>query len=115
MARKSKIRFEYDSEHEGLLLAIRDKGEITMTELLDALREAGYAGCVFAITFCVHEDAGYVGWGDYDEPEGETWKLWQVEDGGECPVCGQLAPPQYCPECGKNLLSMTEIGGNGNA
>ena len=43
MACKSKIRFERDFEHEGLLLAIRDKGEITMTELLDALREAGYA------------------------------------------------------------------------
>ena len=114
MARKSKIRFEWDLERQGLLKAIRDRGTITMSELLDALREDGYAGYTFTIIFTIHEDSGYVGWGDYDEPEGDVWRLWQVEDGGPCPVCDQLAPPQYCPECGARVLPLAEIGGKAN-
>lgn len=110
MTRKSKIRFEWDARREGLLLAIRDKGTITMPELLDALREEGYAGYMFTIIFNVHEDAGYVGWGDYDEPEGDTWKLWQVVDGDPCPICEQISPPQFCPQCGAHVFPLTELG-----
>lgn len=111
MARKSKIRFEWDFKREGLLYAIRDRGTITMSELLDALREEGYAGYMFTIVFNVHEDAGYVGWGDYDEPEGDTWKLWQVVDGDPCPICQQISPPQYCPQCGTHVFPLSELGG----
>lgn len=30
-------------------------------------------------------------------------KLFSLEDGDACPVCAQLLPPQYCPECGADL------------
>lgn len=37
MARKSKIRFEWDFNYPGLLRAIRDRGKITYDELLEAI------------------------------------------------------------------------------
>ena len=44
MARKSKIRFEWDNTYPGLLLAIRDKGKITYDELLElAMSDAAIA------------------------------------------------------------------------
>jgi len=109
MARKSKIRFEWDGDREGLLWAIRDKGQLTLTEVQEALREEGFSGYMFAITFVVREDSGYVGWEDWDEPEGETWKLWMVEDGSPCPICDKLTPPQYCEHCGAQIVKPEEV------
>ena len=116
MARKSKIRFEWDGDHEGRLWAIRDKGKITFDELIEAIND-GYAfqGRVFTMTFRVDQDLlEPVGWMGENEPEGDVWELWEVEDGGRCPVCGRLVPPQYCPNCGSFVFPLTEMGGEGN-
>ena len=115
MAHRSKIRFEWDGDREGLLWAIRDKGSLTLAEVQEALREQGFAGYMFTITFYIHEDSGYVGWNGVDEPEGETWKLWKVEDGCECPICGKLTPPQYCEHCGAQIVNPAEVIGDGKS
>lgn len=117
MARKSKIRFEWDCNYPGLLRAIRDKGKITYDELLEAINDSSVdlQGHVFTMSFVVdRERLGPVGWMDDGEPEGDVWELWDVMDGEECPVCHKLVPPQYCPQCGAFVFPLTEMGGKDN-
>lgn len=109
MARKSKIRFEWDEKRDGLLWAIRDHGDLTMTEVLEGLRQIGMAGSLFTIVFFVHEESGFTGWEAYDERDGESWQLWQVIDGDPCPICGKLTPPQYCGHCGNQIVFPGEV------
>lgn len=114
MAIKSKIRFEWDFDRPGMLRAIRDKGKITYDELLEAINsyELDLQGYVFALSFVVdRERLAPVGWMDETEPEGDVWELWDVMDGEPCPICQQLVPPQYCPECGAFVFPLTEMGG----
>lgn len=118
MAKKSKIRFEWNFERPGLLLAIRDKGKITYPELIEAIngRDVNLQGHIFSMQFVVDRERSQpIGWDPYDEePEGDTWELWDVVDGETCPLCGKLTPPQYCPECGAYVLPLTEMGGKGD-
>ena len=101
---KSKIRFEWDGERQGLLWAIRDKGKITYPELLEAINAAdGFQGRIFSMQFIVDEERiKGIGWEPWDrEPEGEVWHLWEVVDGEPCPLCGKLSRHTFCPDCGK--------------
>ena len=118
MARKSKIRFEWDLDRPGCLLAIRDHGKITLDELKEAINadsEMYLEGHVFALGFYVScEYYGKMGWMDGidNDRDGDVWELWDVQDGEPCPICRQLVPPQYCPECGCHVFPLTEMGGN---
>ena len=109
MARKTKIRFEWDPDRNGLLWAIRDHGNLTMPEVLDGLREIGLAGDLFTIVFVVRDEPDLVGWEAFDEKDGESWKLWQVVDGDPCPICSKLSPPQYCEHCGAQIVKPEEV------
>lgn len=109
MARKSKIRFEWDGDREGRLWAIRDKGQITMDDLMVAMNEGEFGemmqGRLFATMFLVSRDKLQpTGWMDEDEPEGDVWQLWEVADNEPCPLCGKLLNIPYCPDCGKYIL-----------
>ena len=114
MARKSKIRFEWDLNHPGLLRAIREKGKITYDELMEAINavDVDLQGHIFTLSFVVdRERLMPIGWEFAEDPEGDVWELWDVVDGDPCPVCGKLSPPQYCPECGAYVFPFTEMGG----
>lgn len=107
MGRNSKIRFEWDADRPGLLMAIRDRGKITFGDLLDAInsRDVDFQGHIFSMQFIVdRERLGPIGYMDEDEPEGDVWELWDVIDGGPCPLCGKLSRHTFCPDCGKYVF-----------
>ena len=51
MGRNSKIRFEWDADRPGLLMAIRDRGKITFGDLLEAInsRDVDFQGHIFSM------------------------------------------------------------------
>lgn len=107
MGRNSKIRFEWDADRPGLLMAIRDRGKITFGDLLDAInsRDVDFQGHIFSMQFIVdRERLGPIGYMDEDEPEGDVWELWDVIDGKPCPLCGKLSRHTFCPDCGKYVF-----------
>lgn len=105
MARKSKIRFQWDLDRPGLLLAIREHGKITFDELIEAINgnDVDFQGYIFSMQFVVDRDrVGPIGWDPYDnDNDGDIWELWAVVDGEACPLCGKLSRHTYCPDCGK--------------
>lgn len=58
MGRNSKIRFEWDADRPGLLMAIRDRGKITFGDLLDAInsRDVDFQGHIFSMQFIVDRE-----------------------------------------------------------
>jgi hypothetical protein len=87
----------------------KQRGRLTLEEVQDALRDQKlnaenwnqpFFGHYAIILHCQEESgAGYL---DEDEPEGDTVELYQLEDSGDCPVCGAMLPSfEYCPHCGK--------------
>lgn len=104
MARKSKIRFEWDSRKSGLLRAIREKGKITFDDLLEAInsRDVDFQGHIFSVQFIVdRERLGPIGYMDEEDSDGDVWELWDVVDGEPCPLCGKTSQRAFCPDCGR--------------
>ena len=47
---------------------------------------------------------GGAGWGDENEPRGETVELCEIGAYEECPICRTMLPEKdYCPHCGESL------------
>lgn len=77
----------------------KSKGKLTLDEIEDAMREV--LPGAYAIVLRCDEGNGYDFSGE--KPKGDVVELCSLEDGDVCPVCAQLLPPQYCPECGADL------------
>lgn len=104
MARKSKIRFEWDGDKANCLLAIRDHGRITLPELKSAMAaDENLHARVFVVTWAVHDNYDMYDW-DGTEPEGDTWELYEVMDGDPCPICDKVSQHTFCPDCGKYVF-----------
>jgi len=86
-----------------ILIVEKARGKITVDELSNFLlhdfRQYGhYAIHINASETC----CGGSGW-DFEEPKGDTVKLYRVDEDETCPFCRKLRPPDYCPNCGDSL------------
>ena len=106
------IKFEYgkDSRDNEILLAIKTRGKITISELQEQLsNDYRYQG-TWAVIIKAQEESGYQGWGGGQEPKEDVVELRRVDEWENCPICAALLSPiDYCQHCGERLK--TENGG----
>ena len=80
------------------------RGRLSVEEVDDLLRHEGFGewwGHYAIVLNCTESTIGGNGLFDFDEPKGDTLDLYKIDEGEECPVCGQFTPPYvYCPNCG---------------
>ena len=80
------------------------RGRLSLEEVGDLLRHEGFGewwGHYAIVLNCTESTIGGNGLFDFDEPKGDTLDLYKIDEGEECPVCGQFTPPYvYCPNCG---------------
>lgn len=102
----AKIQAEWRQDTAGhySLILTKSRGKLTVAEIGEFLQR--YPHGVFQGNWCIiiqaGEDTCAAGW--YEEPKGDAVELYQLGQGDNCPVCGQLVPNyQWCPECGASL------------
>ena len=97
-------------EPNDVLVIRKARGKLALEEIEDVLRYGchGISGSLngnYALIFhCSEETCGGNGmYGpDYEEREGDSVRLHQLDNYGTCPVCNEMLPPHnYCPHCGK--------------
>lgn len=95
---------------DGYLEIRKSRGKFSLDEIEDVLRYGrdvdGQTLCGnYAMIFrCNEETCG--GNGLYDlgvqEPAGDIVRLYELNEGGECPICQNYLPPlELCPHCGE--------------
>lgn len=80
------------------------RGRLSLEEVGDLLRHEGFGewwGHYAIVLNCTESTIDGNGLFDFDEPKGDILDLYKIDEGEECPVCGQFTPPYvYCPNCG---------------
>ena len=119
MKRGITIESAYDYHDNDVVIIKKSRGKLTLTEIEDLLRyEDHQRWCNhYAILLnCSEASIGGAGYFDEDEPKGDAVRLYPIEEGEFCPVCGNYVPPfRYCPTCGtswedagKNIETLLE-------
>lgn len=104
---KISAAWDYDVHGKLVLLLSKKRGKIHMNEVGDFLRLS--SGGVFQGNWVIFVRAGEQtcegsGWPLKEEPQGDTWELYQVDTGELCPICNHAIPDwQWCPACGESL------------
>jgi len=109
----AKITFEHSKDLRGndVLLAIKKRGKISITELQEAMQVSRYyAGSGWAVLFKVFEDSGYSGWFDEEQGKGDILELYRIDDFENCPVCADTLVVNYCPHCGERIKEASTNG-----
>lgn len=89
------------------------RGRLSLEEVGDLLRHEGFGewwGHYAIVLNCTESTIGGNGLFDFDEPKGDTLDLYKIDEGEECPICGQFTPPYvYCPDCGSKWSDITAL------
>lgn len=103
------ITFEWDKNIYGqsVLVIRKDRGKLTLSEIEELLRyenRGAYNGQYAIFVNCSEATCGGDGWGDENEPHGDTVALCEIVAYEECPICRTMLPDKdYCPRCGESL------------
>lgn len=107
-AAKLKAYWDQDIYDHHILVIEKNRGKLNQDEVLELLRyekSGAFQGNYVHILRAGEATCG-VDWGFEEEPKGDEWVLYQVEEMENCPVCHKLSSMlQYCPECGKELIA----------
>lgn len=105
----AKLKIEWDESPDKLIVT-KKKGKITFDELMRFFHERdqinAFDGSLITVAFRVNAERDMYSFMDevYGEPEGDTLTVYVVGDESKCPICGNIAYTQYCPECGRKLF-----------
>lgn len=106
-AAKIEAMWDYDMHDNSILVLEKKRGKLSLNEVGDFLRyekRGGFKGNYVLIIRATEATCGGSGWMDEEEPKGDQWALYRVEQGEACPVCGEVSPLlEWCPMCGESL------------
>ena len=106
-AAKIEAMWDYDMHDNSILVLEKKRGKLSLNEVGDFLRyekRGGFKGNYVLIIRATEATCGGSGWMDEEEPKGDQWVLYQVEQGEPCPVCSHMTPSiQWCESCGEPL------------
>lgn len=104
MKRGIQMEWDYDYMDHLLLRISKARGKLTLEEIQDLLLyENGQQFCGHYAILLNCSEGTIGGNGVYleEDSKGDSVALYQVEQEGTCPVCGENTPPfEYCPNCG---------------
>ncbi|MBQ7620814.1 MAG: hypothetical protein IJV02_00165 [Candidatus Methanomethylophilaceae archaeon] len=87
----------------------KSRGKLTLEDIEDAFKEYGVEGYVSIVLKISEND--YSGWDDDETPKGDMVYATVIDEGLNCPICGQLTPLiRYCPECGACIDLLNKEG-----
>ena len=99
----SRIHSQWTTDFHGarLLHVYKKRGHISQKELQEyLLYELREYGNYIAIINATESACGGSGWYD-DKPDCDDFvELYPYESDENCPVCGRMAVPNYCVNCG---------------
>lgn len=106
----AKLTMEW-TDKPGTVVLNKKKGKITFDEVIRFFHEREqlyqFEGALVVMAFRVLSERDMF---PYDfmggEPEGDTLEVLLVsgDSDDECPICGNHAYLQYCPDCGRKLF-----------
>lgn len=106
-AAKIEAMWDYDMYDNSILVLEKKRGKLSLSEVGDFLRyekSGSFQGNYVLIVRAGEATCGGSGWMDEEEPKGDQWVLYKVEQGEPCPVCSRMAPSiQWCESCGEPL------------
>lgn len=104
MKRGTTIGWDNDIHDRSVVLIQKRRGRLTLEEITDILQHedgGSWNGRYAILINCSEETLGGNGM-FLGEPVGDSVELYRLEQGADCPVCGQTLPPfEYCPSCGE--------------
>lgn len=110
-AAKIEAYWDQDLYDNSILVISKKRGKLSMAEVEDFLRyekSGAFQGNYVQMIRASEATCG-AGWGFEEDPKGDEWVLYQVEEMEKCPVCRKLTPMlQYCPECGQELIKKAD-------
>lgn len=101
----AKITAFWDKSAQGhdILVLHKKRGKIALSDLTEYfLYERQQHGFFVFLVRASEEMCGGSGW-PMDTPEGDFVELYEYISEENCPICGQVAPPEYCPHCGEQF------------
>lgn len=99
----AKITIESDGKFYVMRKA---RGKLSLDEITEFLQleNHGHHQGQYAILINATESAmGGSGWGMEETPKGDVVELILLNGEEPCPICTEMLPPDYCPECGATL------------
>ena len=106
-AAKIEAMWDMDGRDHPVLVLEKKRGKINLAEVEELLRyskSGAFQGNYVLIVRAGEATCGGSGWMDEEEPKGDQWVLYKVEQGEPCPVCSRMAPSiQWCESCGEPL------------
>lgn len=102
----SKIKAHWDSNHSGSFLVLeKARGKLSFDEIADFIRYDLHCYSYFIMIMnCCEQTCGGNGlFDDIGDSKGDKIILYEYVGEDICPVCQQMAPPMYCPECGTEI------------
>ena len=106
----TKLTMEWD-DIPGQINLFKKKGKITFDEVIQFFHERDqlnrFEGALVVTAFRVSSERDLF---PYDfigkEQEGDSLEVWLVsgDSDDKCPICGNNAYLQYCPDCGRKLF-----------
>ena len=107
MAAKVTAMWDMDGRDHPVLVVEKKRGKINLAEVEDLLRyskRGAFQGNYVLLIRATEATCGGSGWMDEEEPKGDQWVLYRVEQGEPCPVCSRMTPSiQWCESCGEPL------------
>lgn len=109
---RSKLTIEFDYEN-GIYKGIikKKRGKLTLDEIEEFLRyenQGRYQSHYIIVLNCSESSCGGSGWMDDQDPPGDCAVLYQYNFEEPCPVCAEMTPPEYCPNCGEHLSKQSD-------
>lgn len=104
MKRGIEITWAYDFTGRMYLKISKARGKLTLGEIQDLLlyeNSQKFCGHYAILLNCSEETIGGNGVYLEKDSKGDSVGLYQIEQEGDCPLCGENTPPfEYCPHCG---------------
>ena len=104
MKRGIEITWAYDFTGRMYLKISKARGKLTLEEIQDLLlyeNNQKLCGHYAILLNCSEETIGGNGVYLEKDSKGDSVGLYQIEQEGTCPLCGEHTPPfEYCPHCG---------------
>ena len=102
----AKIKAHWDRDDAGSFLVLeKSRGKLSFDEMADFIRyELRHYGHFIVFLNCGEQTCGGNGlFFEESDPKGDSVRLYEYAGEDNCPACGRMTPPQYCPECGAEI------------